>query len=310
MLERLLILFTFSIALCSVIGDFSHSKLPSALALKIIPLSNVQQILQGSAPNSTAPNSTAPNRISARANPSPEELNNTINKVKIPSESYVTPSVAIPFTQRELTTNPTKASTTLAPAHVAASLIAGSITDQNKNTISEHPHVNENNLFQQLPPVADAGPAQVVAAGSTVVPNGSNSKAENGKIIFFSWEQLPTNAKTTLSGVKTPVWEFIAPPVVADTILRFQLTVTDSSRQIGHGVVNILDKPNVEDNPEKDLGKKTVFTNPYSSITTGEYVNSVLIPPNATSKAAAGSQTISTTISPPLTPPISSTGDR
>jgi hypothetical protein len=54
---------------------------------------------------------------------------------------------------------------------------------------------------------------------------------------------MPTNAKITLSGVNTPVWEFTAPIVSADTLLRFQLTVTDNLGQTGTDSVNILDKP-------------------------------------------------------------------
>jgi hypothetical protein len=54
---------------------------------------------------------------------------------------------------------------------------------------------------------------------------------------------MPTNAKITLSGVNTPVWEFTAPIVSADTLLRFQLTVTDNLGQTGTDTVNILDKP-------------------------------------------------------------------
>jgi len=46
-----------------------------------------------------------------------------------------------------------------------------------------------------------------------------------------------------LSGVNTPVWEFKAPNVSADTLLRFQLNVTDNLGQVGTAFVNVLDKP-------------------------------------------------------------------
>ena len=59
----------------------------------------------------------------------------------------------------------------------------------------------------------------------------------------YSWRQIPTDAQTTLSGVNTPVWEFIAPNVTADTLLRFQLKVTDNLGQSSTGSVNVLDKP-------------------------------------------------------------------
>ena len=102
---------------------------------------------------------------------------------------------------------------------------------------------NDNHQSLQLPPIANAGPNRVVTTGSTVILNGSNSRAPNGIILSYSWKQIPTDAKTTLSGVNTPVWQFIAPNVTADTLLRFQLNVTDNLGQVGTAFVNVLDKP-------------------------------------------------------------------
>ena len=102
---------------------------------------------------------------------------------------------------------------------------------------------NNNHQPLQLPPIANAGPNQVVTTGSTVILNGSNSRAPNGVILSYSWKQIPTDAQITLSGVNTPVWEFKAPNVTADTPLRFQLNVTDNLGQVGTAFVNVLDKP-------------------------------------------------------------------
>ena len=101
---------------------------------------------------------------------------------------------------------------------------------------------NNNHQTLQSIPIANAGPNQVVTAGSTVILNGSNSRAHNGVILSYSWKQIPTDAQTTLSGVNTPVWEFIAPNVTADTLLRFQLKVTDNLGQSSTASVNVLDK--------------------------------------------------------------------
>jgi hypothetical protein len=43
--------------------------------------------------------------------------------------------------------------------------------------------------------------------------------------------------------VNTPVWEFKAPNVSADTPLRFQLNITDNLGQVSTAFVNVLDKP-------------------------------------------------------------------
>src|SRR5215831_9007758 len=102
---------------------------------------------------------------------------------------------------------------------------------------------NNNHQSLQSLPIANAGPNQVVTAGSTVILNGSNSKTHNGVILSYSWRQIPTDVQTTLSGVNTPVWEFIAPNVTADTLLRFQLKVMDNLGQSSTASVNVLDKP-------------------------------------------------------------------
>jgi hypothetical protein len=153
---------------------------------------------------------------------------------------------------------------------------------------------NNNHQSSQLPPIANAGPHQVVTAGSTVILNGSNSRAPNGIILSYSWMQIPTSAPSTLSGVNTPVWEFIAPNVTADTLLRFQLNVTDNLGQMGTAFVNILDKPGstfVAPPPTKIMkSPSTAVTVPSNNPNRGS--NSVNIPTNNAS------------ISPPLTPPI------
>lgn len=110
-------------------------------------------------------------------------------------------------------------------------------------TLITNSSFNNNHQSLQPSPNVNAGPSQVVTAGSTVILNGSNSRAPNGLILSYSWKQIPTDAQTTLSGVKTPVWEFTAPNVTADTLMRFQLNVTDNLGQVGTAFVNVLDKP-------------------------------------------------------------------
>src|SRR5215469_9148941 len=119
---------------------------------------------------------------------------------------------------------------------------------------------NNNHQPIQLPPIANAGPNQVVTTGSTVILNGSNSRAPNGVILSYSWKQIETDAQTTLSGVNTPVWEFKAPNVSADTLLRFQLNVTDNLGQVGTAFVNILDKPSTFLAPPSNQIIKLPFT--------------------------------------------------
>ena len=162
------------------------------------------------------------------------------------------------------------------PAHAQSTKTLGAkimLSAVNNTTIRQEQHINDvyassssslknplsalsinssfNNKRQSLqapqslqpPPIGNAGPNQVVTGGSTVILNGSNSRASNGIILSYSWKQIPTSSPSTLSGVNTPVWQFIAPNVTADTLLRFQLNVTDNLGQVGTAFVNVLDKP-------------------------------------------------------------------
>jgi K319-like protein len=94
----------------------------------------------------------------------------------------------------------------------------------------------------QVSPVANAGHNQTVTAGSTVILNGSNSKSPNGIILGYSWKQIPTSS-INLGAVNSPVWDFTAPRVITNTLLQFQLNVTDNWGQTGTSFVNVLDKP-------------------------------------------------------------------
>jgi hypothetical protein len=151
-----------------------------------------------------------------------------------------------------------------------------------------------NHQSSQLPPIANAGPNQVVTAGSTVILNGSSSRAPNGIILAYSWKQIPTSALSILSGVNTPVWEFIAPNVTTDTLLRFELNVTDNLGQVGTAFVNVLDKPApafISPPPTPILKPPSTAAN-VSSSNPNRGSSSVNIPANNAS------------IPPPLTPPI------
>lgn len=285
MLERLLILLSYTVILTGVEGNLLHAGPASTQALNFVSPSGLQHASEVSASN-----------IAAGINANFQEID-----------------VLLPSAQKEQVNNSISPSVILVPNHFNSnfssnSLLTGSSARElPTNLASQYPHLNENNMFQKLPPTADAGPAQVVNSGSTVVLNGSNSKAENGKIVSYSWEQVPTNAKITLSGVNRPVWEFIAPPVAGDTILRFQLTVTDNLGQRGHDTVNILDKPNTSQINPRIESIPTLSKNS-SLLSTGD-ANTVVIPSNAKS-GSSSLPTSTSTFPPPLTPPITSTGHR
>lgn len=305
MLERLLILLSYTIILTGIAGNMLHPGPASAHALNFLSQSGLQHTREASTSNIAASMSYA-ERVGT---------GKPVDKTSIMSTNFQKIDVLLPSAQKA--NKSVSPSVILVPNHFNSnfginSVLIGSSapSELHTNLASQYPHLNENNMFQELPPMADAGPAQVVNSGSPVILNGSNSKAENGKIVSYSWEQVPTNAKITLSGVNSPVWEFIAPPVAGDTILRFQLTVTDNMGQRGHDTVNILDKPNIIIHSQISPGiESTPAVSKNSSLLSGEDANTVVIPSN-TKSGSSSLPTAASTLPPPLTPPITSTGHR
>ncbi len=75
--------------------------------------------------------------------------------------------------------------------------------------------------------VADAGPDQTVAPGTTVTLNGSNSTDQGGAgIASYLWTQVDGNL-VSLSNPSDAQTTFTAPQVRSGDALTFQLTVTD-----------------------------------------------------------------------------------
>ena len=104
---------------------------------------------------------------------------------------------------------------------------------------------------------------------------------------------MPGGFSSNLSGVNTPLWEFTAPSVTSDALMRFQLNVTDNLGQIGTAFVNVLDKPHsmLRSPPAVIKSPPIITTVPSSKLKTRP--TSVNIPNGYTS------------IHPPLTPPLS-----
>jgi hypothetical protein len=207
----------------------------------------------------------------------PPGNNSTVGKVTIPNQPGLNSAV-----RREQQYNPSNTPLVLAPPSSPSS----SGLANNQNSI-------------QPPPIANAGPNQVVIAGSPVILNGSGSRAPGGIILSYSWRQIPTNALITLSGVTTPVWEFTAPKVSEDTLLRFQLNVTDNLGQTGTSTVNIFEQPGT-------------FHAPTTAITKSPFVTEITKPPfvakrpsiNLNRGSNSAIPATNQTIPPPLIPSI------
>lgn len=76
------------------------------------------------------------------------------------------------------------------------------------------------------PPVADAGPARTVKAGTKVKLSGLKSRDPEGEALFYSWSQV-RGSKVALLDVNNSEASFQAPHVSEPRTYRFKLRVTD-----------------------------------------------------------------------------------
>jgi len=77
-------------------------------------------------------------------------------------------------------------------------------------------------------PNSIAGSSQTVSPGDNVVLNGSQSNDPDGDQLSYAWSQTMGPA-VTLSNAGTETASFTAPDVTSDTLLRFELAVSDTA---------------------------------------------------------------------------------
>ena len=108
----------------------------------------------------------------------------------------------------------------------------GDLDGDGINDLSEHlnglnPTISD---LQTSPPIADAGPDQLVSPGTQVFLNASNSTDPDDDIVSLKWSQIHGVSVSISDGSEvTPV--FIVPESIplSESCLIFQLTVTDQS---------------------------------------------------------------------------------
>jgi hypothetical protein len=79
-----------------------------------------------------------------------------------------------------------------------------------------------------VPPVANAGAAQVVNVGATVTLNGTASSDSDGSIVTYDWAQT-AGPSVTLNAAASSRPNFLAPQSTATATLTFRLIVTDNA---------------------------------------------------------------------------------
>ncbi|WP_052419744.1 PKD domain-containing protein [Hyalangium minutum] len=79
------------------------------------------------------------------------------------------------------------------------------------------------------PPVPNAGPDQTVDERAVVTLDGSGSYDPDGEHLLYGWQQLSGPPVQLNGNYDTPMATFTAPDVTADTVLTFQILVSDGS---------------------------------------------------------------------------------
>lgn len=96
---------------------------------------------------------------------------------------------------------------------------------------------SENNT-DNLPPVAVAGSAQIVNAGTAVILDGSQSSDPESQPLMFAWTQT-AGPHVTLNTPTSATPNFTAPQVAQNTVLTFQLVVNDGTLNSAPSTVNV-----------------------------------------------------------------------
>jgi serine protease len=120
-----------------------------------------------------------------------------------------------------------------------------------------------------VPPVANAGPDQVVESESTVMLSGAGSMDSDGTIVEYRWTQM-SGPPVALDQATLVAPSFSAPLVSEFTLIQFQLVVTDDARATSVDVVNITVTP-----PQHDVSG--VITVPEGNLIDSD-VNDALAP--------------------------------
>lgn len=96
------------------------------------------------------------------------------------------------------------------------------------------------------PPIANAGPDQMVNEGDRVILNGTGSFDPDGEIVSYAWGVEDSDDEAppvSLKGQNTYIATFTAPKVAGDVSANsylFELTVTDNDGLIGSNASKVV----------------------------------------------------------------------
>ncbi len=97
-------------------------------------------------------------------------------------------------------------------------------------------------IWVERPPVAEAGPGQVVAPGMTVSLDGRQSWDPDGDALAYSWSR-ESGPAVSLDGADSGRPTFVAPGTLGDIVFRLTVVDTGGLNDADTTVVTVTDKP-------------------------------------------------------------------
>ena len=135
-------------------------------------------------------------------------------------------------------TSPTSATTSFTAPLVDMNTVLVfelTVTDNDGATATDTINITVTNLI--IPPVSNAGVDQSADEDTIITLNGSGTDS-NGTIVAYSWVQTSGPA-TTLTSPTSATTSFTAPLVDVNTVLVFELTVTDNDGATATDTINV-----------------------------------------------------------------------
>ncbi len=164
--------------------------------------------------------------------------------------------------------------------------------DDDGDSVPDEPEDEENPTDENTEPVANAGSNFTALAGDLVTLDAGASH-DDGDLIEYSWSQ-GSGPSVSLEGLETANPAFTAPDVDSETLIVFELTVSDGnltdSASITVTVVPLsIDViPNVNPNliklgsPDEEI-PVAIFGNSFLNVTTGIHQDTLRMGPNSAS---------------------------
>ncbi|MFC5367808.1 DUF7282 domain-containing protein [Salinirubrum litoreum] len=106
-------------------------------------------------------------------------------------------------------------------------------------SVEGEPVTESANVTVGAAPMADAGDDQTVEEDDTVELDGTGSSDPDGDDLTYAWEQTAGPDVGALTDGDTATPEFEAPSVSDDTVVSFELTVTDTAGNSDTDTVNV-----------------------------------------------------------------------